>query len=436
MLEQLEPRELLTASVPTPDHVVIVIEENHSFSEIIGSTAAPYINSLAQHGALFRRSFAIGHPSQPNYLELFSGSNQGVTDDDSLTSPLTTLNLGASLIQADFTFAGYSEGLPSTGSTVDTSGAYARKHNPWVNWQGASDNAIPASDNLRFADFPTDFSTLPTVAFVIPDVNNDMHDGTIEEGDAWLQTNLDAYAQWANTHNSLLIVTFDENDGSARNRIPTIFYGPMVAPGQYSEHITHYNVLRTVEDMFALPYAGASASAAPITDVWHPVLTAIPDQMIHSSQQSLPLELSATSFNGHPLTFSAVAQSLAYVLTQQTGELTYFSELDNMNGQGEKWLQAGDGQWYFILAGGDFYRWDGSDMATSPLLGNVGSSYYDDANRLVNPSAGQPRATLSVVDSTLTITLDPDWVSAMVITVTASDGQSSDTKSFNVTVTG
>lgn len=79
--------------VPRPDHVVIVIEENHSYSEIIGSPAAPYINSLAAQGALFTQSYAITHPSQPNYLDLFSGFNQGVTND-SCPHYFTTDNLG------------------------------------------------------------------------------------------------------------------------------------------------------------------------------------------------------------------------------------------------------------------------------------------------------------------------------------------------------
>src|SRR5471032_1596861 len=71
----------LSAAVPTPDHVVIVIEENHSQTEIIGSASAPYINALAAQGANFTQSFAITNPSQPNYLALFSGSTQGITDD-------------------------------------------------------------------------------------------------------------------------------------------------------------------------------------------------------------------------------------------------------------------------------------------------------------------------------------------------------------------
>src|SRR5262249_44956599 len=97
---------------------------------------------------------------------------------------------------------------------------------------------------------------------------DDMHDGTIQQGDTWLQNHIDAYVQWAKTHNSLLIVTWDEDDGSQSNQIPTIFLGPMVTAGQYGEQINHYNVLRTVEDMYALSYAGASATATPISDIW------------------------------------------------------------------------------------------------------------------------------------------------------------------------
>jgi hypothetical protein len=248
--------------VSRPDHVVIVIEENHSYGEIIGSSFAPYINSLAARGALFTQAYAITHPSQPNYLDLFSGSNQGVSDD-SCPHYFMTANLGLYLLNASLTFAGYSEDLPSVGSIVCTSGAYARKHAPWVNFTN-----IPTTTNLPYSYFPTDYVTLPTLSFVIPNLRDDMHDGTIQQGDSWLQQQLDAYVQWAMTHNSLFIMTFDEEDGSQGNRIATIFVGQMVVPGQYSESINHFNVLRTLEDMFDLPYAGVSGSYQPITDVW------------------------------------------------------------------------------------------------------------------------------------------------------------------------
>src|ERR1051325_9167474 len=112
------------ATPPKPDHVVIVIEEHHSYSQIIGSASAPYINSLASQGALFTQSFAVTHPSQPNYLHLFSGSAQGTTDDTCPPpgSPYATANLGGELIAKGLTFGGYSEDLPGTGSTACSSG--------------------------------------------------------------------------------------------------------------------------------------------------------------------------------------------------------------------------------------------------------------------------------------------------------------------------
>ena len=257
------PVALAINGVPTPDHIVIVIEENHSYSQIIGSHNARYINSLATSGALFTQSFAITHPSEPNYLALFSGSTQGITDD-SCPHTFGLPDLGGELIAAGRTFGGYSESMPSVGYTgCSFNNLYFRKHNPWVNFTD-----VPSSDNMPFTSFPTNFTTLPTISIVVPNQQNDMHDGTIKQADNWLSTNIDPYAQWAKTHNSLLIVTFDEDNDSEGNRIATIFYGQMVKTGQYSEHINHYNVLRTLEDAYGLPYANNSATAAPIIDCW------------------------------------------------------------------------------------------------------------------------------------------------------------------------
>jgi len=245
-----------------PAHIVVVMEENHSYSEIIGSSQAPYINSLAAAGALFTKSFAVAHPSQPNYLALFSGSTQGVTDD-SCPHTFSTSSLESELLAAGKTFTGFSEGLPQAGSLVCTSGEYARKHVPWTDFSKDSSN-----DNQPFTSFPADFTKLPLVSFVIPNLLDDMHDGTIQQGDIWLQQNLSAYVNWAMTNNSVLIITWDEDDGSKNNQIPTIFVGEQVEPGQYSEQITHYNVLRTIEQIYKLKHLGGSASAKPIKDIW------------------------------------------------------------------------------------------------------------------------------------------------------------------------
>ncbi len=256
------------ATIPRYDHVVVVVEENHRESSIIGNANAPYINSLAAGGALFTQSYAVTHPSQPNYLALFSGGTQGVTDDTCPPpgSPYATDNLGTQIGDAGFTFTGYSEDLPSAGSTVCNAGGssgYYRKHNPWVDFA-----SVPAAANQPFTAFPTDFTTLPTLSFVVPNQLHDMHDGTIAQGDTWLSDNLGTYATWAGTHNSLLIVTWDEDDFFGTNQIATIFYGAHVAPGSYSEHIDHYSVLRTLEDMYGLRTVGASTTATPITDCW------------------------------------------------------------------------------------------------------------------------------------------------------------------------
>ncbi len=266
-------QRLNAQTVPTPDHVVVVIYENHAFEQIIGSVDAPYINSLANdpYAALFTQSYGVTHPSQPNYMYLFSGDNQNVILDFTPLSfllPFSTPNLGAELLQNGKTFAGYSEELPYTGYTGDSVSGYRRKHSPWINWQDGTTNGIPAALNLPLDSFPTDFDQLPDVSFVIPTLDNDMHDGSINVGDAWLQTHLDAYAQWCKTHNSLLIFTYDEDDDFHSNRITTIFLGQMVKAGQYSEHIDHNNVLHVMEDMYGLPHAGNSSGANTINDCW------------------------------------------------------------------------------------------------------------------------------------------------------------------------
>jgi phosphatidylinositol-3-phosphatase len=111
---------------------------------------------------------------------------------------------------------------------------------------------------------------LPTVSFVIPNLCNDMHDCSVATGDSWLRAHLDAYARWAMTHDSLLIITWDEDDGSQSNQIPTIFLGQPVRPGKYGDRITHYNVLSTLEAAYGLPRIGNGTARAqtPITNIW------------------------------------------------------------------------------------------------------------------------------------------------------------------------
>jgi phosphatidylinositol-3-phosphatase len=276
------PHELpWPAGLPVYDHVVIVVEENKNYEQIIGNTNASYINGvLRSEGATLTKMFGEEHHSQGNYFWLFSGSNQKVGFVDSIPqSALKASNLGEELIRTGHSFKGYSEGLPEIGSLANRQGLYARKHCPWISFSNVPNGQTAAdSSNLRFPeDFPKDYNALPTVSFVIPNLVNDMHDGnpnsSIPAGDQWLRRHINGYYEWAKQHNSLLILTFDESDeftikggltnpadknAGKRNRIATIFAGAHIKPGEYSEDkgVTHVNVLRTLEAMYKLNQSG------------------------------------------------------------------------------------------------------------------------------------------------------------------------------------
>ncbi|MGW7102798.1 alkaline phosphatase family protein [Streptomyces sp. NPDC054838] len=254
------------AGLPAPDHIVVAVFENHAYNQVIGSSSAPYINSLKTGGANLTNSYGVTHPSQPNYLQLFSGSNQGVTDDSCYTPAFSSApNLASELIAAGKSWTSYNETLPSQGSTTCSSGNYARKHNPWFAFSN-----VPTSTAKTMTQFPTDFTTLPKVSFVVPNLCNDMHDCSVGTGDTWLKNNLKAYADWAKTHNSLLVVTFDEDNRLAGNKIPTVLYGQSVTPGSTSATTyNHYDVLRTLEGLAGLTsHAGNAATAKDITGIW------------------------------------------------------------------------------------------------------------------------------------------------------------------------
>jgi acid phosphatase len=246
-----------------PAHVVVVIFENKDAGQVDGADSAPFLNGLAAEGTRFTDAHGEAHPSQPNYVALFSGSTHGV-DGDSCPQDLTGENLASQLIAAGRTFVGYSEGLPKPGYTGCGDGTYARKHNPWADFP-----ALPASVNQPLTALPNDFAKLPTVAMIVPNLCHDMHDCSVATGDEWSRQHLAGYARWAQTHGSLLIVTFDESSGSdSANRIPTFVVGQGVRSGVSGQRIDHYTLLRTIEDFYGLAPLGRARAARPLTGIW------------------------------------------------------------------------------------------------------------------------------------------------------------------------
>jgi phosphatidylinositol-3-phosphatase len=248
-------------ALPTPAHVVVAVFENKAAGQVHG--AAPFLDSLAEQGAALTDAHGETHPSEPNYLALFSGSTQGVTSDACPVS-FDGDNLAAQLRAAGKSFVGYSESLPNAGYTGCSAGDYARKHAPWVDFP-----ALPASVNQPLSAMPADYADLPTVAFVVPNLCDDMHDCSVETGDTWARQHLGPYVAWATTHDSLLIVTFDEDVGTAANHIATVVVGAGVRPGStFGGRVDHYSLLRTLEDMYGLPPLGHAAQAAPLAGIW------------------------------------------------------------------------------------------------------------------------------------------------------------------------
>lgn len=250
----------------TTKYVQLVIFENESYDEIIGNSQAPYITGLSKKWANMTNSHAIAHPSEPNYLALFSGSTQGVTGDQ---CPVTfsVENLGSELLAAGLTFTGFAESMPRDGfegcmahpDTLPSGWLYMRKHVPWPDFTN-----VPRKDSLVYRK-PL---TAPPSSFVwiTPNMCNDMHDCSIATGDTWASKNLPKLIAWDAANGGLLILTFDENDGSPGNQIPTILMGN-VNPGQYGQNINHYSVLRTIEDIFQLKPLALTGKVKPIKNV-------------------------------------------------------------------------------------------------------------------------------------------------------------------------
>jgi acid phosphatase len=259
----VRPATAAAAAGPRGSQVTIVLMENKDYGLVVGSPQAPYLNkTLVPQGVLLRNSHAIGHPSEPNYLALFSGSTQGIHGDPCPAS-FQTGDIASELIAAGKTFAGYSESMPRDGYTGCYHGLYDRNHNPWVEFKN-----VPSSDNLVYDGFP---STVPTFVWITPNLCHDTHDCAVRAGDNWLSKNLPPIIAWDKAHDGLLILTWDEAapDNSGKNHIPTVLVGPMIRAGvDDTQNVDHYAVLRTMEKILGAACIAKECHAPLLTGIW------------------------------------------------------------------------------------------------------------------------------------------------------------------------
>jgi hypothetical protein len=257
-----------TALTPpaTYDHVVWVLMENHSYSEIIGSSSAPYINQLARQCGSATSFTAETHPSLPNYIAMTSGSTQGITDDNDPSShPLNVPSIFSQLGAGGW--RSLEESMPSN-CYLTNSGQYAVRHNPAAYYTNIRTDC--GANDVPLASTP-DVSARFT--FVTPNVCSDMHSCSISTGDSWLSSFLPKVFSSAayQAGRTAVFLTWDEDDSSQSNRIPTLVVAPSVVPATSSgTAFTHYSMLRTTEELLGLgSFLGNAATATSMRSAFN-----------------------------------------------------------------------------------------------------------------------------------------------------------------------
>jgi hypothetical protein len=251
-------------------HVLVIMMENEEDTSIVGNAEAPYANSLIHRYGLATQSFAITHPSLPNYLALTSGSTQGATSDCTECSA-NAVNIVDQLEAAHISWKAYMEDLPEPCFKGAESGGYAKKHDPFIYYDDIASSARRCEKIVGFAQLAADLrkGALPTYAWISPNLCDDGHNCGVSGGDKFLARTVPALLRELGPQ-GFLVLTWDEgatNDGccggaAQGGHIATIVAGPDVRRGaREGEPIDHYGVLGTIEQALGLPpLAGAANS--------------------------------------------------------------------------------------------------------------------------------------------------------------------------------
>ena len=255
---------------PCLDHVVVIVFENRSYGQVIGSPAAPTFNRLARSGALLTRYYAVARPSLPNYLALVSGSTHGISTN-CVSCSVHARSLADELEAVGRNWRVYAEGLPATGFPGVQAGRYVKRHNPFLYFANISASPARRGHVVALSRLRGDAAAhrLPAFSLVVPDLCHDMHDCSVATGDAWLRGLLPALR----LGRGAVFIVFDEgastDTAGGGGHVPALVVGPDVRPGaRSSTALSHYGLLRTIEDSWGLSRLGRSSTASPITGIW------------------------------------------------------------------------------------------------------------------------------------------------------------------------
>ena len=264
-----------------------MVEENHSFADVIGNANMPYLNGLASANSLATQYYGDAHPSLPNYFELTVGEGTSITGTagDSFSDTVTQDNVVRALTNAGKTWKAYAESLPSAGYLGGDSGAYVRRHNPVVYLSDVQQSSSQAGNVVPFSQLATDIANnaLPDYGFIAPNVNDDAHNcplglttctgaQQLAAADQWLSANIAPLLSSAAFSNSLLIIVFDEAEDSdtthGGGHVPAILVSPKVQSKYQSTTLyQHESTLRLImEGLGVTDLPGAAATAADMTE--------------------------------------------------------------------------------------------------------------------------------------------------------------------------
>ena len=270
--EQTTPSPTARVAGGPPAHVAVIVMENEEFSDVIGSSQAPYINSLARRYALARSMYAIAHPSLPNYLALTGGSTFGIGSDCTGCS-VRASSIVDQLEHAGLSWKAYMEDLPHPCFTGAGAGEYAKKHDPFVYYNGIVARPARCGRVVPLAELARDerAGALPRYVWISPNLCHDMHDCGVATGDRFLSKLVPPLLS-ALGPRGLLFITWDEgssDDGCCRlafgGHIVTIAAGGLARRGaRLRTPADHYSLLQTIEDVLGLPrLRGAACACTP-----------------------------------------------------------------------------------------------------------------------------------------------------------------------------
>jgi acid phosphatase len=249
-------------------YVILVVEENHNYSDVIGNPDMPYLNSLADQYGLAANYYASTHPSIGNYMMLTTG--EIITNDSHFTDTVYADNLVRRLLEAGKTWKSYAEDLPSAGYTGSGKHSYVARHNPFSFFSDVREDQVQAKNLVPFTQFSVDLAKkqLPDFSFIVPNQKNNAHNGTLTEADRWLRSNITPLiSSTAFQNNGLLIIVFDESrdDGDhGGGHVPMVIVSPLAKKNYRSTTFyQHESILRLLLEGLGLTRFPGAAAAAP-----------------------------------------------------------------------------------------------------------------------------------------------------------------------------